>query len=541
MSITPETLKARFTLRGRNPDVLTCIANLSNDEVFTPPELANRMLDTLAEAWPKDRDGANLWANPDVRFLDPCTKSGVFLREITSRLTEGLADAIPDLDERVNHILTKQVFGIGITQLTAMLARRSVYCSKHANGEHSIANFDDEAGNIWFERMEHSWKDGRCTFCGASKETLDRGEALESHAYAFIHTNNIKARVAELFGDDMQFDVIIGNPPYQLSDGGFGASALPIYNKFVEQAKALEPRFLTMVIPSRWLFGGRGLDEFRKGMLTDNRVRTLVDYPDSRQVFQSVDVAGGICYFVWDRDHAGDCKVVEYDQGSESSSAVRPLLEPGAQVFIRSNRALPILRKIIAVEAGSDALALPVEKRFEQQVSGQKPFGLRTFFRGEKERSAKNDVLVLQSGGRAWMSRPDVAVGCELIDKWKVFTSKSSSEHAGQVDKNGQRRVLSLSGVIPPGSVVTETYVLLGAYDTEGEARNCFSYAVTKFFRFLIAVRSSAQDISRSAYEFVPVQDFSQTWTDDKLYTKYGLTGGEISYIEKLIRPMDVD
>ncbi len=174
------TGQASFSLRGRNPDVLTCIANLSNDEVFTPPEFANRMLDTLAEAWAASHDGANVWADKTVKFLDPCTKSGVFLREITSRLVKGLADEMPDLQARVDHILTKQVFGIGITHLTSLLARRSVYCSKHANGLHSIAkSFTIDAGNIWFERTEHMWADGKCAYCGASQKALDRGEGLE--------------------------------------------------------------------------------------------------------------------------------------------------------------------------------------------------------------------------------------------------------------------------------------------------------------------------------------------------------------------------
>jgi hypothetical protein len=442
-------VQAAFTLRGRNPDVLTCIANLSNDEVFTPPEFANRMLDTLAEAWAADHNGANLWADKNVRFLDPCTKSGVFLREITNRLTKGLAAEFPDIQARVDHILTKQVFGIGITHLTSLLARRSLYCSKHANGEHSIAKaLRSDDGNVWFKRTEHTWVNGKCSYCGASQSAIDRGETLETHAYAFIHTDNIKTRVAELFGGEMQFDVVIGNPPYQLDDGGFGASAIPIYNKFVEQAKALEPRYLTMVIPARWLFGGRGLDDFRKEMLTDERVRRLVDYPDSRQVFPSVDVAGGICYFLWDRDNPGQCTVVEFDHDQSSTESVRPLLEVGAEVFIRSDRALSILRKVMKLETGTDSLSLPDDKRFDRQVSAQKPFGLRTFFRGAKTRSAQHDVLVLQSGGRAWMARGEVLAGEDLIDRWKVFTSKSSSEHAGQFDKNGQRRVLSLSIVL---------------------------------------------------------------------------------------------
>ena len=345
--------QASFTLRGRNPDVLTCIANLSNDEVFTPPALANRILDTVAAAWAADHDGASIWADKTVRFLDPCTKSGVFLREITSRLTEGLAAEIPDLQERVNHILTKQVYGIGTTYLTSLLARRSVYCSKHAQGKNSIAQgFTDDAGNIWFERLEHTWANGRCKHCGASQNTLDRGEGLETHAYTFIHTDDIKARVAELFGGNMQFDVIIGNPPYQLSDDGFGTSAAPIYQHFVEQAKALEPRYLSMVIPARWFAGGKGLDEFRNSMLTDDRLRSIHDYLTASDVFPGIGLKGGVCYFLWDRDNPGPCQVTTYFKDWPVSTATRPLLEDGVDVFIRFNEGLSILKKVVAVEGG---------------------------------------------------------------------------------------------------------------------------------------------------------------------------------------------
>jgi site-specific DNA-methyltransferase (adenine-specific) len=343
--------QASFTLRGRNPDVLTCIANLSNDEVFTPPELANRMLDMLTEAWGNDHGDANLWADKNVRFLDPFTKSGVFLREITRRLTLGLAQEIPDLQERVNHILTQQVFGIGITRLTSLLARRSVYCSKHANGAHSVVQgFDNDAGNIWFERIEHAWVHGKCTFCGASQAAMDRGEALETHAYAFIHTDNIKTRMTELFGDDMQFDVIIGNPPYQLTDGGYGTSAAPIYQLFVEQAKALEPRYLSMVIPARWFAGGKGLDEFRESMLADNRLRSIADYLSAADVFPGVGLKGGVCYFLWNRDHPGLCDVSTHFKDWPVSTATRPLMENGADIFIRFNEGLSILKKVMASE-----------------------------------------------------------------------------------------------------------------------------------------------------------------------------------------------
>jgi hypothetical protein len=322
-----------LTLHNRNPDVLTCIANLSNDEVFTPPTLANQMLDMLTAAWADANDGAHIWADKSIRLLDPFTKSGIFLREITRRLTDGLKNEIPDLEERVDHILTKQVFGIGITQLTSMIGRRSVYCSKWANGRHSIAkSFTTEDGNIWFEPMEHTWVgatefvetadkkgrpikkgiNGRCNYCGASQKSLDRGEGLETHAYAFIHTDNLKARIAELFGGDMQFDVIIGNPPFQLGDGGGGggASATPIYNLFVERALSLEPQHAVMITPSRWFSGGKGLDEFRDRMLRDHHFVKLVDYPQLYDVFPGVKIRGGVSYWLWSREHDGDCQIV---------------------------------------------------------------------------------------------------------------------------------------------------------------------------------------------------------------------------------------
>ena len=543
MNSVDPPVRASFALRGHNPDVLTCIANLSNDEVFTPPELANRMLDTLEVAWAEANDGASIWADPAVTFLDPFTKSGVFLREIVSRLNVGLADQMPDLDERVDHILTKQVFGIGITRLTSLLARRSVYCSKDATGPHSIAtSFDRDWGNIWFERTEHTWAGDRCVYCGATSSALQRSDELETHAYAFIHTTDSKALLAHMFGADVQFDVIIGNPPYQLDDGGAGASAMPIYQKFVDAAKALEPRFLTMIVPSRWFAGGRGLASFRAEMLSDNRIRTIDDFLDSRDVFPGVDVAGGVCYFLWDRDSRGLCRVTSHRLGV-SNTTTRPLLEPEADIFVRHNEALSILRRVMALESGKpdSGLLLPPGHRFADQVSGQKPFGLRTFFRGTASQQRSDDVLVLQSGGRAWAARSEITESVNLVDKWKVFTSKSSSEHAGQSDRDGRRRVLSLSGVLPPGSVVTETYVLLGVFDNEVEARNCLTYVTTRFFRFLITLRASGQDISRSAYSFIPKQDFSKPWTDTELFAKYKITDEEIAFIESMVRTMDLD
>ena len=532
--------QASFTLRGRNPDVLTCIANLSNDEVFTPPALANRILDTVAAAWAADHDGASIWADKTVRFLDPCTKSGVFLREITSRLTEGLAAEIPDLQERVNHILTKQVYGIGTTYLTSLLARRSVYCSKHAQGKNSIAQgFTDDAGNIWFERLEHTWANGRCKHCGASQNTLDRGEGLETHAYTFIHTDDIKARVAELFGGNMQFDVIIGNPPYQLSDDGFGTSAAPIYQHFVEQAKALEPRYLSMVIPARWFAGGKGLDEFRNSMLTDDRLRSIHDYLTASDVFPGIGLKGGVCYFLWDRDNPGPCQVTTYFKDWPVSTATRPLLEDGVDVFIRFNEGLSILKKVVAVEGDRPPpLTPPKGKRFDGMVSSLRPFGLRTYFQGEVVKGA-GDLTVYQNGGKGYIARSSISTGTHLIDAWKVYVGRAAPG-TGNRDTY-PHKIISTPFIGEPGTISSETYLCIGPFGSKTEAESALSYLSCRLTRLLILLHKPSQDTTRKVYTFVPIQEWNRTWTDENLYAKYGISASEIAFIEKFVRPMDLN
>lgn len=533
------TEQASFALRGRNPDVLTCIANLSNDEVFTPPEFANCMLDTLAEAWASRHDGADLWADRTVRFLDPCTKSGVFLREITSRLVQGLAAEMPDLQARVDHILTRQIFGIGITKLTSLLARRSVYCSKDANGPHSIArSFAHDAGNIWFERVEHTWANGKCRFCGASQSALDRGEALETHAYAFIHTDDIKSRLGEMFGDNMQFDVIIGNPPYQLDDGGHGKSAAPIYHLFVEQAKKLEPRYLSLVIPSRWFSGGKGLDEFREAMLSDHRVRSIDDYLSAADVFPGVGLKGGVCYFLWERDNPGQCRVTTHFKDWPVSTTTRLLLEKGADVFIRFNEGLSILKKVMAVESGTDvSLALPENKRFDQLVSSRKPFGLETKFKGKATRRP-DDVLVYQNGGTGYTSRNDITANIELIDSWKVYIGRAAPG-TGNRDTY-PHRIISTPFIGEPDSISSETYLCIGPLDSKSAAESVLSYLCCRLTRLLILLHKPSQDTTRKVYTFVPTQDWTKPWTDADLYAKYGLNDDEIAFIEKIVRPMEL-
>jgi Eco57I restriction-modification methylase len=543
------TEQAPFSLRNRNPDVLTCIANLSNDEVFTPPEFANQMLDTLTEAWAAANGGANIWADKSLKFLDPFTKSGVFLREISSRLVEGLKDDIPDLQERVDHILTEQIYGIGITQLTSLIARRSVYCSKSANGKHSIArSFATEAGNIWFERVEHTWVgatefietadkngkpvkkgvNGRCKFCGASQTTLDRGPGLETHAYAFIHTGNIKARIAELFGDEMQFDVIIGNPPYQLQSDG-GTRDIPIYQHFVEQAKRLEPRYLAMVIPSRWMASGLGLGEFRRTMLADRHIRELVDYPNAAEVFPSVGINGGVCYFLWDSSHDGDCNVTMVRAGEVIGPTTRSLGE--FDVLVRDGRALSILRKVLKQGEASINTILARDKEF----------GWTSNFNGFHELQRPGDVSLYyirsMKRSRGFIDRKDITKSAHLVDTWKLLVPKVGSGR--EREKSGVDLVLGPPLIAPSPSVCTQSFLFFYLKSRE-ETQSVRSYYATRFFRFLVSLRKITQDATHSTYSWVPMQSWDRNWTDSELYEKYGLTNDEITFIESMIRPMEL-
>lgn len=505
-----------FLKELHKPDILDCIAHLSSDEVFTPPKLVNEILDMLPP---------ELFHSTETKFLDPGCKSGVFLREIAKRLIEGEKELIPDLEKRIYHIFTNQLFGLAITELTGLLSRRSVYCSKNANGKYSICPFKTPEGNIAYTRMEHIWHNGRCVLCGASQSQYDRGSVLETHAYSFIHCNEECNPTLFKRLKDMKFDVIIGNPPYQLSDGkgGGGSSASPLYHLFIQQAKQLNPRYITMIVPSRWFSGGKGLDDFRETMLHDTHIKNLIDFPIASECFPGVEIKGGVCYFLWDRQYDGNC-LVKTIQGNNISELKRPLLENNCEVFIRYNESVKILKKVQKLK----------EPSFESLVSSRKPFGLASDFRQFDIHQFGGSVKIYANKTIAYVSKDQIPQHKEWLDSYKIFIS-----FAYGAGEDFPHQILNKPIFGPPNTCCTETYLLIGPFLNEIVTQNVLNYIKSKFFRFMVLMIKNTQNATRRVYHLVPIQDFTQEWTDEKLYKKYGLSQEEINFIESMIKPME--
>jgi site-specific DNA-methyltransferase (adenine-specific) len=506
-----------------NPDVLSCLANLSNDEVFTPPKLVSDILDMLPQ---------ELFTNKETTFLDPVSKSGVFLREIAKRLMTGLESEIPNQQERINHIFENQLYGIAITELTALLSRRSVYCSKTANGKYSVCEtFENENGNIKFDYTQHTWKNGKCTYCNASEKIYERNNDLETYAYQFIHID----KPENIF--NMKFDVIIGNPPYQLNDGGgTGSSAIPIYHKFIQQAKKLNPRFISMIIPARWFTGGRGVDDFREEMLNDKRIKIIHDFPNASDCFPGVEIKGGVCYFLWEKEYNGSCEINTHKGDKITSTAQRNLLEKGAETFIRYNQAISILRKVQKSN----------EDSFSKMISANDPFGFDVRVEGSYKRvkpkyskkSFKDSVGFYYYGwqreGLGHIEKSQIRKNIEWVDDYKVYITKAYG--AGETYPH---QIINKPMLGEPNTCSTESYLVIGPFASKKRAENVISYIETKFFRFLVLLIKNTQNAMKKVYSFVPIQDFSESWTDEKLFEKYDFNQEEIEFIESMIRPMD--
>lgn len=499
------------------PDILDCLAQLSNDEVPTPPKLARAMLDLLP---------AEVWSNPDLKWLDPFSKSGVFLREVASRLLDGLADWEPDFEKRRDHIFRNMLYGTSITEMTGIISRRTLYCSRDTSGPESIVHFDTETGNLPFIPTDHTFdRGGRCVQCRAPI-SLERA-GRENHAYSFIHGTYPTEELSH-----MKFDVIVGNPPYQIKIENTRESpdANPVYQYFVEQAIKLNPRHVLMIVPSRWFTGGKAqLDGFRARMIADRRLARIVDNPKLFDCFPGVEIKGGVNYFLWSRDHSGDCEFSTRIDGTVITTATRDLRE-GEGVLVRDNNAASIIHKAAAARRLSGAV--------EQLVAPRYPFGpsLMSNFKGAQEEAFFGSIPLVFGGHVGYVRRDQIERNHDWVDRWKVLVPKAGDGHGREVSY-----VLGEPIALAPGSVCTQTYLVAGVFDSREETENYAYYLTTKFLRFLVLQRKSTQDVTPDRFRFVPLLDMTRRWTDEHLYDHFGLGPEEREYIERTIKPRSVN
>lgn len=534
-----------------NFDILETINNVGNDEVFTPVRVCQQILDILPD---------EVWSNPNYKWLNPSDKNGVFHREIALRLNEGLRDWEPNEEKRKKHILQNMLFSIGLTKFTSQVSRRTLYYCSDANRNfdgkrdkngysingYAIGNgswFDSNEGNIKDPITSHRFVRGRCKYCGTREKNKDGSpgrysdpKQLEHYAYEFIHVENLETHLQKRFfgGKQMKFDIIIGNPPYQLADGGGeGSSATPLYHQFIEQAKKLNPKYLSMIIPARWYSGGKGLNSFRKDMLTDNRLREIHDFPETSMIFPNLNIRGGVCYFLWKRDDMGKVKVVNYSTDSEPNEMERDLLEKNATTFIRYNEAISIMQKVKKFN----------EKTLETKVQSRNPYGIPSNFSKFSIKKTKENNIKLYRSRRSSSEDKEVYISKEYIknnlefkDRLKVLVSKASPG-----GDEYPHAVLGKPFISEANSVSTETYLIVDFFNSEIQAENFITYMNTRFFRFLVSLIKTTQNISRNSFSFVPIQNFNESWNDEKLYEKYGITKNEIAFINSLVREMDFE
>lgn len=530
-------------------DILETITNVGNDEVFTPRKTCEMILNSLPE---------EVWHNPNYKWLNPTTKNGIFEREIAIRLDKGLKDIIPDEKTRRKHILQKMIYAIGLTKFTSYVARRTLYYCSDANRKcdgikakdghyvngYAIGNgtwLDDKEGNIKTPRAEHVFdKNDRCVYCRLPKtskyvDSLQR----EQYAYEFIHHNpdELLSFLQDLFfkGDrNMKFDIIIGNPPYQLTDGGGGNSSKPIYQLFVENAISLNPRFLSMIIPSRWMTGGKGLDSFREHMLSDKRISKLTDYLSASICFPNVAIEGGVCYFLWESTYKGKCSITtHYTDGTKKTSERYLSDNDDDDILVRDAVALGILNKV----------KKKTKIYFDSLVSTRMPFGIGNISIEETSKNPLDDkdlkIFIRTKTTREfrYVHNLSVSKNLDLVGKYKIFISKADGA-AGQIGNPIPARIIGRGEIGEPNTICTETFLAVGPFENKAEAQNCLNYMKTKFFRFLVGIRKN-KNMTRDTYKFAPLVDFEDRISDVDLYSRYGLSRTEIDYIENMIQEME--
>lgn len=530
-------------------DILETITNVGNDEVFTPRKTCDMILNSLPE---------EVWHNPDYKWLNPATKNGIFEREIAIRLDRGLKDVIPNQEARRKHILQNMIYAIGLTKFTSYVSRRTLYYCSQANRKcdgirakdghyvngYAIGNgtwFDDEEGNIKTPRASHTFdKNDRCIYCKLPKtskyvDSLQR----EQYAYEFIHhnPNELLIFLQDLFfkGErSMKFDIILSNPPYQLTDGGGGSSARPIYQLFVQNAKYLNPKYMSMIIPSRWMTGGKGLDAFREQMLKDKHISFLADYLSASECFPNVAIEGGVCYFVWEKDHNGKCLVETHYTNGEVRKSERFLSEDATDdILVRDEVALKILNKIRS----------RVATFFSSIVSTRMPFGIGNISIDETTENPNSSmdykIFMRDKNQRItrYIQNINISKNKELAESFKVFISKADGA-AGQIGNPIPARIIGKGEIGGPHTICTETFLAIGPFSEKGEAENCITYMKTKFFRFLVGIRKN-KNMTQDTYKFVPLENLSSPLSDEMLYKKYGLDNDEIDYIETMIQEMN--
>jgi len=438
----------------------------------------------------------------------------------------GLASAIPDYHERREHIYRNMLYGIAVTELTSLISRRTLYECKDASlSKYSIVTFDGHEGNIRFPEVNLEGKNMKGSNRRLAEAKAKITEGREAHLHPFLYMD-----LHEIFGEDMQFNVIMGNPPYQMQDGGgTGKSAVPLYNLFVDQAKEYEPDLLTFVIPARWYAGGRGLDSFRSTMLSDRKISLLVDYPRCGDVFPGVDIAGGVCFFLRDQQHKGDCLVIP--NGDHSKATLRILNEH--DVFIRDDMDVQILEKVQRKENENGW------KPMSEVVSTRNFFGIQahrlpsSIFHNS---TSACDTLLVTKDGDKYIPRCEINKNADTIDYWKTIISKTTADHAGETDKKGLRTMISKPRVIGPQSVCTETYLIVDCFSSHEPAGRLLDYVKSRFFRFLLSLKTPTHNLSQKCFEFVPSLPLDRNWNDKILYEFFDLTDQEIAHIESKIK-----